>query len=979
MTSKFTIYCKQFKTDNVEVANYQFQPGGIDKGWKLSVPDDKKLEFWHNYHELKVKVGEASHLLERPLKEYNVMKIDLDLKHLASAEDLQLTNPAHKYTPEILKEVIELYVQATKKYIILPESCNFTIFEKQHGKLKCKEADSTGYVKDGIHIMCPEIVAPNTILHAIYEAFIKNPALIPVYDKFKNVEPVEVMFDSRVICTNSWFPLGSGKPEDNKDYYKPTTTYKIINKTTSTGESRVLLKPDPLTMEVKDQIIYFSNTGKKVSVKLQDSVNMDALASALSTKLGPKKPGTLTAIDKINLQKQVPSKDMHKKPLDIKYVENLLICLSKSRCSDYDSWFKVGICLYNISPYLITMFDKWSSMVPEKYDQDSVYRYWYENFTKNSDRYSLGLDKLKQYAKEDNEALYYRIVGMHRTKFIDDLINDITTGMHKNKVAHVDLTKKLKEYIELHCEWQVKCADNTSNTWYKFESHRWHEDKGANKIYQMLTDDILKFLRVRWEYFNDKIAKITTEIDRIALETTRPSNPFSQLGVGGGTDSPNPFTGGGPAIDDRLEAHMHQTTNMTLQKQQFVNAIANTVKLSEYIQAPGNRNNIIKDLSQECYDADFYTNLDTNPYVFICNNCVLDMEEGKIRPGLPKDMNTHCSGIDFPYDTNSMEAQEIFGEIEDFLDKIYPDTAIQDYVLNLYAESLCGIVRREEFFIQTGSGSNGKSLMGDFLSRVYGEYYYAPDSTIFNTPKVDPSAPNPIMANVRGKRLVVTTEPKRKKQLQSDIIKQLSGGDTITGRHLNKEPIQFKPTNKWFLQCNDIPEPDAHDDGILRRLCVLPHIAKFVSPDSPKLNNPDKYPHHYPKDPSIKDRLDTWAPYFLAMLWQRYLKLRETNFADLSEDRRPEAVCEATNNYKRESNVYNKFCEDKMEDKIGFRQSLNEIFVTFKNHVRENNSSIKDVDRKDFMTEMSRLVSIRTESKNEWIYDKVIIGQGAEY
>jgi len=69
MTSKFTIYCKQFKTDNVEVANYQFQPGGIDKGWKLSVPDDKKLEFWHNYHELKVKVGEASHLLERPLKE----------------------------------------------------------------------------------------------------------------------------------------------------------------------------------------------------------------------------------------------------------------------------------------------------------------------------------------------------------------------------------------------------------------------------------------------------------------------------------------------------------------------------------------------------------------------------------------------------------------------------------------------------------------------------------------------------------------------------------------------------------------------------------------------------------------------------------------------------------------------------------------------------------------------------------------------
>jgi hypothetical protein len=192
--------------------------------------------------------------------------------------------------------------------------------------------------------------------------------------------------------------------------------------------------------------------------------------------------------------------------------------------------------------------------------------------------------------------------------------------MHKNKVAHVDLTKKLKEYIELHCEWQVKCADNTSNTWYKFEGNRWQEDKGANKIYQMLTDDILRSLRARWEFFNSKIESINADIGRIAVENAASArtNIFNQ----GPSNSPNPFAETAVSVTDRLEEHINQSNNLSLQKQQIMNSMQNTAKLSEYIQAPGNRNNLIKDLSQECYDAEFYTNLDTNPYVFICNNCV---------------------------------------------------------------------------------------------------------------------------------------------------------------------------------------------------------------------------------------------------------------------------------------------------------------------------------------------------------------------
>ena len=448
MTSKFLTYCAQFKTNDTDVANFQFQPGGVDKGWKLSVPKERLTEFWDKYYELRVERGEASHLLERPGKEYNVMKIDLDLKQEASREDMQTSTPAHKYDHEAIKMVIEHYVKAAATYIQLPVPAYFTVFEKKTGKLKTLGEDKQqsaaaggiqGYVKDGIHIMCPEIIAPNPILHAIYECFIKMPEIMKMNVKFENVEPTDVMFDSKVISTNAWFPVGSGKPEDNKDYYCPTRTYMITEDMT--------LEACDLGKTVKEQIVYFSNIGKEPTVELNPGLNLDTIRSQVAAKTG--KPATLTPIDKLRLMKLVPSKDLNKKPLDMPYIEHLLMCLSKERCRNYSSWYNVGICLYNISPHLVHMFDKWSSMVPEKYDGDAVLRYWYENFTKNSDRYSLGIDKLKQYAREDNEELYYKCVNIHRTKFIENMVTDLNTGMHKNKVAHVDLTKKLKEYIEL--------------------------------------------------------------------------------------------------------------------------------------------------------------------------------------------------------------------------------------------------------------------------------------------------------------------------------------------------------------------------------------------------------------------------------------------------------------------------------------------------------------------------------------------------
>ena len=355
----------------------------------------------------------------------------------------------------------------------------------------------------------------------------------------------------------------------------------------------------------------------------------------------------------------------------------------------------------------------------------------------------------------------------------------------------------------------------------------------------------------------------------------------------------------------------------------------------------------------------------------------MDLEYGEIRNGLPEDMTTISCGYDFPMDVNNHEAQEIIIEIEECLDKIFPDEDVQNYVLNLLAESLSGIIRREEFYIHTGSGSNGKSIFSDLIKETFGDYYYAPDNTIFNTPKRDPNAPNPIMAGAKGKRYIMTSEPKQNKGLQSDIIKQLTGGDIITGRHLNKDPIQFKPMAKWNMACNDIPGIDSTDGGTWRRICVIPYISKFVDSDDIKLSDPKKYVNHYPKDLSLKEKISSWRSYFLFMLWQRYLNLKRNNFNDLSSTKRPEAVDSATQEYKKNSNIYELYFLERLESKPGYRVDMKEVYTDYKDYVKEN-SIEKASSNKEFEIHIKRFVDIKGSQRKRFIMDYIIVDTEGE-
>ena len=69
----------------------------------------------------------------------------------------------------------------------------------------------------------------------------------------------------------------------------------------------------------------------------------------------------------------------------------------------------------------------------------------------------------------------------------------------------------------------------------------------------------------------------------------------------------------------------------------------------------------------------------------------------------------------------------------------------------------------------------------------------------------------------------------------------------------------------------------------------------------------------------------------------------------------PDKVLEATNKYKKESNIYEQFFHDKIENKPGYCISKTNAYKEFKNYAQDNNGDNK-IKAKDFHKNIARFL-----------------------
>lgn len=149
------------------------------------------------------------------------------------------------------------------------------------------------------------------------------------------------------------------------------------------------------------------------------------------------------------------------------------------------------------------------------------------------------------------------------------------------------------------------------------------------------------------------------------------------------------------------------------------------------------------------------------------------------------------------------------------------DVALERYLQKLFGLLLSGEVTQSYYTIY-GQGANGKSIYIAIANTLLGSYAasVAPESLMLRN---GDSSTNDI-ARLQGKRLVSSVELPEEKQLNENIIKQITGGDEVTCRFLYGEWFSFTPVCKLFMVGNYRPILRG-GEAIFRRVVLIPFNA----------------------------------------------------------------------------------------------------------------------------------------------------------
>lgn len=213
------------------------------------------------------------------------------------------------------------------------------------------------------------------------------------------------------------------------------------------------------------------------------------------------------------------------------------------------------------------------------------------------------------------------------------------------------------------------------------------------------------------------------------------------------------------------------------------------------------------------------TDFDNQEFLLNTPTATFDLQNGNSKEHSAEDLITKITAV-----SPSDEGMDLwFSALDSFF---CGDAELMDYVQQIVGLSAIGKVYVEALVIAYGEGSNGKSTFWNTIARVLGTYsgtISADALTVGCKRNVKPE-----MAELKGKRLVIAAELEEGMRLNTSIVKQLCSTDEVTAEKKYKDPFKYVPTHTLVLYTNHLPRVGANDDGIWRRLIVIPFNAKIT-------------------------------------------------------------------------------------------------------------------------------------------------------
>jgi len=259
----------------------------------------------------------------------------------------------------------------------------------------------------------------------------------------------------------------------------------------------------------------------------------------------------------------------------------------------------------------------------------------------------------------------------------------------------------------------------------------------------------------------------------------------------------------------------------------------------------------------------------------------------------------------------------------DFLNDIFAgDQEVIRYIQKALGYSLTGSTREQVMFILFGKGRNGKSIFVETIAEILGDYSNNMQAKSLMVKKNDNV--NTDIARLSKARFVTSSEPNEGFRFDEGLIKQITGGDKVTARFLYAEEFEYTPKFKIWVSTNHKPIIRGTDDGIWRRLVLIPFDVQIPE---------EKV------DKDLKYKLLREAPAILNWMAEgAYMWMREG--LEL-----PEKLKDAGQTYRTEMDVVEQFIQEKCKRAEDVRETGKALYEEYKKWADENNEYKMDKNK----------------------------------
>jgi putative DNA primase/helicase len=273
-----------------------------------------------------------------------------------------------------------------------------------------------------------------------------------------------------------------------------------------------------------------------------------------------------------------------------------------------------------------------------------------------------------------------------------------------------------------------------------------------------------------------------------------------------------------------------------------------------------------------------HTALDADPWLLNVANGTIDLRTGALREHRREDLITKLAPV--AYDPKASAPTWLA-----FLERAMGGRGeLVEFLQRLVGYALTGEVREHVLAFFYGGGANGKSTFLGTIHALLGDYATpGPRGLLFRSRgERHPTE----LASLHGRRFVTCSEIEEGLAFDEALVKDLTGGDPIECRRMREDFWRFDPTHKLFLAGNHKPTVRGDDEGIWRRMRLVPFTVTIPEGE---------------RDPELPAKLRAELPGILRWAVEGCVAWQRTGLEP------PAAVREATKEYREENDLVGQF------------------------------------------------------------------------